>query len=399
MVNKNIDILVVSSACHTAINRKVYSVIQSKGYTLRIVVPDESMIGGVLKKPDPPQKGDPPIDYERFLSHNSRYQRVNHIHNLLNKYTPRVVVIDNDPVSIMTIQIGMWANKNSSKVFCITCENLSIGIVETFRRRGLKGLLPSFLKNALLPVARKYTYGVFTISDEGTEVFCGNRFKNVTRIPLGFDPEFFYINSDYRAKIRNKYGLNGKVIGYFGRVTYKKGLHVLMRALSILDKYDWTLLLDEFDEYHNEYVDFLKKHIIEYGLENRVVYVDPGHSDIAEYMNGVDVVVMPSISTPEWVEQYGRVAPEAMACGKLVIVSRTGALPMLIQDYGILVSENDEVELADVLRQWMECEEGSLVEYSAEEIKEYAHTNLSIEAQAVAMLSYFESTGVLSNER
>jgi glycosyltransferase involved in cell wall biosynthesis len=68
-------------------------------------------------------------------------------------------------------------------------------------------------------------------------------------------------------------------------------------------------------------------------------------------MNASDAIVIPSISSSTWVEQYGRVAPKALACGKLVIASKTGALPELIADAGILVEENNSNALTNILRQ------------------------------------------------
>jgi glycosyltransferase involved in cell wall biosynthesis len=66
-------------------------------------------------------------------------------------------------------------------------------------------------------------------------------------------------------------------------------------------------------------------------------------------MGAADIVVVPSLSTPQWKEQYGRVAQEAMACGALVIASRSGALPELVGDGALLFDEGDEKALASLL--------------------------------------------------
>ena len=48
-------------------------------------------------------------------------------------------------------------------------------------------------------------------------------------MPLGFDPAFFFPDENSGTEIRKKFGLKGKVIAYFGRLTREKGIHVLIR--------------------------------------------------------------------------------------------------------------------------------------------------------------------------
>ncbi|GIU70073.1 MAG: hypothetical protein KatS3mg002_1309 [Candidatus Woesearchaeota archaeon] len=48
-------------------------------------------------------------------------------------------------------------------------------------------------------------------------------------------------------------------------------------------------------------------------------------------------------------EQYGRVVPEAMACGALTIVSNTGALPELLNKNGWVFKQGDIHELYKTL--------------------------------------------------
>ena len=59
-------------------------------------------------------------------------------------------------------------------------------------------------------------------------------------------------------------------------------------------------------------------------------------------MRAADIVAVPSIVK----EQYGRVAPEAMACGCAVVVSDIGALPELVDDAGVIVPPHDIDALA-----------------------------------------------------
>ena len=69
----------------------------------------------------------------------------------------------------------------------------------------------------------------------------------------------------------------------------------------------------------------------------------------AEYRK-IDALVLPSLTRPNWKEQFGRVLVEAMASGVPVIGSDSGAIPGVIGDAGRIVPEGDVVALAGALR-------------------------------------------------
>jgi glycosyltransferase involved in cell wall biosynthesis len=64
------------------------------------------------------------------------------------------------------------------------------------------------------------------------------------------------------------------------------------------------------------------------------------------YLNGLDVLVLPSRTRPNWKEQFGRVLIEAMACGVPVIGSDCGEIPGVIGDAGLIFREGSVAELA-----------------------------------------------------
>ena len=66
-------------------------------------------------------------------------------------------------------------------------------------------------------------------------------------------------------------------------------------------------------------------------------------------MNTLDVLVLPSIPTVSWVEQFGRVLVEAMACKVAVVASDCGEIPGVVGDAGILVEPGDQRELRGAL--------------------------------------------------
>ena len=66
------------------------------------------------------------------------------------------------------------------------------------------------------------------------------------------------------------------------------------------------------------------------------------------FWRSVDVAVVPS---NQWIESFGMVALEAMACARPVVATRNGALPSLIEDghTGILVRPGAVDALAGAL--------------------------------------------------
>jgi glycosyltransferase involved in cell wall biosynthesis len=63
----------------------------------------------------------------------------------------------------------------------------------------------------------------------------------------------------------------------------------------------------------------------------------------------MDVLVLPSRTRPHWKEQLGRVLIEAMACEVPVVGSRSGAIPDVIGDAGLLFPEGDVARLREAI--------------------------------------------------
>jgi glycosyltransferase involved in cell wall biosynthesis len=68
------------------------------------------------------------------------------------------------------------------------------------------------------------------------------------------------------------------------------------------------------------------------------------------YYSGLDVLVLPSRTRPNWKEQFGRVLIEAMACQVVVVGARCGAIPEVIGDAGLTFTEGDPADLRTQLQ-------------------------------------------------
>jgi len=86
------------------------------------------------------------------------------------------------------------------------------------------------------------------------------------------------------------------------------------------------------------------------GIADRVRFLAPRpHEQVAEFMRGIDVLVLLSQTTRTWKEQFGRVIIEAQACGTPVIGSDSGSIPSVVGPGGWIVGEDDVSGLTALL--------------------------------------------------
>jgi glycosyltransferase involved in cell wall biosynthesis len=96
----------------------------------------------------------------------------------------------------------------------------------------------------------------------------------------------------------------------------------------------------------------LKQAARELGLEDRVSFHDLlPHHEVPRQMVQLDAFVLPSLTMPNWKEQFGRVLVEAMAGGVVPIGSSSGEIPNVIGSAGLIFQEGDHHDLAARIRE------------------------------------------------
>jgi len=99
---------------------------------------------------------------------------------------------------------------------------------------------------------------------------------------------------------------------------------------------------------------YLERLAVELGIVERVRFEDPIPStQMPDYYHQLDALVLPSMTRPNWKEQFGRVLIEAMACGVPVVGSDSGEIPNVIGDAGLVFAEGDAEALQTKLSQLM----------------------------------------------
>lgn len=134
-------------------------------------------------------------------------------------------------------------------------------------------------------------------------------------------------------------------IGYAGRLVPEKGVNLLLEALAGLES-PWRAVVMGGGPQKES----LRAQAIEQGIDDRVEFRDRVPSgQMPAFFREIDVLVLPSVSRPNWVEQFGRVLIEAMASGVVVVGSDSGEIPHVIDDAGLVFPEGDVPALREHL--------------------------------------------------
>jgi glycosyltransferase involved in cell wall biosynthesis len=144
------------------------------------------------------------------------------------------------------------------------------------------------------------------------------------------------------------------VVGYVGRFVEEKGLDDLIDALEFCPPTTRVLLVGS-----GPYQAALEARVRERGCGDRVHFAGSrSREDLATAMNALDVLALPSRTTPSWKEQFGRVIIEAHSCGVPVVGSDSGAIPDVIGEGGLVARECDPRSFGEALARMYRGGEG-----------------------------------------
>lgn len=190
-----------------------------------------------------------------------------------------------------------------------------------------------FLKSSLKGAAAFH----YTSEDEAKQC---HRFLQLPNpyeiIPNGIDLTDFGRLPAY-TELRDRYPeLRGKkVLLFLGRINWKKGIDILIRAFARVasEKQEAHLLIVGNDE--ENYRQNVERWLTEYGIEERTTFTGPlkGKDKLMAF-SGSDLFVLPSYS-----ENFGMTVVEAMACGLPIVISdQVGISPVIRErNAGIVV--------------------------------------------------------------
>jgi glycosyltransferase involved in cell wall biosynthesis len=148
------------------------------------------------------------------------------------------------------------------------------------------------------------------------------------------------------ARIERPFAIEQRpfTVGYAGRLVESKGLLDLLAAVRRLDAPVELVLIGDGE---------LRGKLERQEIPGSRVRVLDGlsHEEMAAGYAQLDVLALPSHTTPTWKEQFGRVIVEALWCGVPVVGSDSGEIPWLIEltGGGLVFPEGDSRALAERL--------------------------------------------------
>lgn len=234
-----------------------------------------------------------------------------------------VLDIHEEPAALATAQIRLtaWLAGIRAPFLLYSAQNIEKRYPPPFRW---------FERSALRRAA-----GAYVCNEEAGRILRRKGFTGALEVlPLGVDVERFSPAS--HRSIGQELRL-----GYVGRLEEHKGVQVLIEALRAVPQATLDIVGD------GPHRPVLEDLIQRWGLAARIrICGFADHDALPERYRSFDALVVPSLQRPNWIEQFGRVAVEAMASGVPVVAMDTGSLPEVVGDAGLLVPPEDPMALA-----------------------------------------------------
>jgi glycosyltransferase involved in cell wall biosynthesis len=318
-------LLVVSHPAVVSVNQEVYRELARRGWDVTIVLPDRwrhtYAEGYVTPEPLAGMEASLRPTRVAFAGRPQRHLYLTSARGVCRSVRPDVAFIEGEPFSLAATQWG-HALSRLGIPFGVQCyENID-------RRFSLpvRGLRSRVLRDAAFVAARSETAGRLA-----------RRWGAAGEVDLAPPavPDWPEVPSVPREVF---------TVGYAGRLVESKGVNDLLGAVRELPAPVELLMIGD-GELRSE----LEGQPIP-GSQVRVLR-GLGHEEMAAGYAQLDVLVLPSHTTPTWKEQFGRVLVEALWCGVPVVGSSSGEIPWLVEltGGGLLFPEGDRGALAERL--------------------------------------------------
>ncbi len=255
------------------------------------------------------------------------------ISQILSHTQPDIIHLDEEPYNLATFHALFIARRLHPhvRILFFTWQNLLRAYPLPFR------WMESYVY--------RHSHYALAGNQAAVEVLRTKGFEKPIRVipQFGVDP-ITYSPIDMRRHNSDRF-----IVGFAARLVPEKGGALLLTALARLGG-SWELRLVGSGPERAH----LEKLARELQIEGQVRFSawQPS-AQMPDFYRGLDVFVAPSQSRPNWIEQFGRVLIEAMACGVPVIGSTCGEIPNVIGEAGVIFREGDADALVHALSELM----------------------------------------------
>jgi len=276
------------------------------------------------------------LEAPMYLNGKYHYHYYPTIGRIARRFRPDVFHIDEEPYNFATWHAMQAGKQVGAKMCFFTWQNIP------------KHYPPPFAQ-----MERAVYAGVhagIAGNQAGLEIMRDKGFaKPAVVIPqFGFDP-LIYQPPPPKPRPANHI----PTIGYIGRLVEEKGVQVLLEAVALLRPHYRVEIIGT--GYYRTELEILASRL---GIRDRITFRNSVAAlKVPEALNGFDVLVVPSLTRANWMEQFGRVIVEAMGCEVPVVGSDSGEIPNVIGDAGIIVPEGNAEQLALRLHELLEDRE------------------------------------------
>jgi glycosyltransferase involved in cell wall biosynthesis len=315
-------VLMLSKACIVGIYQRKLEYIAKQGVELLVLVPPSWK----------DERGEQVL--ERVYTEGYRLQETPislngnfHLHfypqvsDYVAEFAPDIIHIDEEPYNLATWQALLFARLARTKSLFFSWQNIKRDYPMPF----------AWGENWVL---RNVEYALVG-TDSAGEVWRQKGYKGrMKTIPqFGTDEQLFQPSPRPERPF---------TIGYIGRLVEEKGVHHLIEAAAALSG-EWRLRIVGSGPLAED----LQTLALELGIAEHINFIHwVASTEMPAQYAELDCLVLPSLTRPNWKEQFGRVLVEAMACALPVIGSDSGAIPSVIGNGGLIFPEGSIQALA-----------------------------------------------------
>ncbi|MFM7887249.1 MAG: glycosyltransferase family 4 protein [Pseudanabaena sp.] len=251
----------------------------------------------------------------------------------LKTINPDVIWVQEEPTNYFLFHIlKLYFFNQKTRIVTAVCENIFP------KQMGIKQLIRQLLwlrLNGLMAVATTSIEGIqavgFPKKIPTSTLVAGNQSppKNLYPLSLPF------------AKSPDDF-----VVGFVGRICEEKGWKILLQAISRLPSNYRCIIVGD-----GEQINELKLWLEKPELKSRVFHMGLlPKLELWRFYLMIDCLVVPSLTTSTWKEQFGGVLTDGMAMGIPIIGSDSGAIPEVLSKVGLITAEGNVKDLVSALQ-------------------------------------------------